>query len=580
MAKDLDFSAFDEGVKNHEDFSKPQELPDQPGMAALAGIGQGGSFGFGDELAGAAGGAYDTLTNPAAPGQSKLDQLMEQYKGYRDLARRTNKELETSNPKSYLAGEIGGAVVSPANALLPGTSLGKGASGLSKLLNSLKAGTTAGAAAGLGSSEAPTAGGDIENTIQGAKTGAIAGGILPVAAGIGGFAAETAGGTKLAKAIKQAYKYGKAGEDVVSSNATRPLEEAITNESGNVLGELRGEAGKLAKGQNNIINSDTRQYDLGDFGDQIDQKIADLKNGPPGSESDIAKLEAMKDYIKKPKFNDNDLDAQQAYNDYVANNPDKKNPTMTSDQLDSLKKQFQGLADVNPDYTNRMTTDVGEQAAKELTGSLTDAINNSNPELSGQNKLISNFNNQLESAGIKNLRADKMDPSDLRRTQEYLTGLISKNEKTGLTSQNARDRIDALKAAVQETNPELATKIGDTFSELSNKADLNKYANSDSNLFGLSVLPAKQGTVRAAQETGKFIKDVTTSLGAKTPEFFKTLGTKLAQSSDEASQHLGPILNNLAGKDANGRKAMIFVLMQNPMFRGILGQNVEVGDGQ
>lgn len=582
-----------QSVRVNQELAAPseQELsgvgikPNHPNMAALEGFGQGATFGLSDELAGATGGLADTLINDQDPSKNKLEQLVQNYKLYRDNARNYNKELQESNPKSFLAGEVAGGIASPVNELLPGAGLAKDASFATKLGKSMQAGTTAGALAGLGTSEGQTIGEDVANTAKGAGTGLVAGTALPIAAGLGKFARNSVTDTKLAKALGKAYKYGQSGEDVVSAQATRPLEQSISDTAKETSQDIINNAADLAKGQRNIINSDTKQYDLGNFTDQIDDQIAKLKNGPPGSEADIAKLEAMKDYINKskpelPDSSRNILANSSEYKDYVG----KSNPRMSLDKLNDLKKQFQGMAEVNPNYTDRMTTSEGEKAAKELKNSLYGAINDANEPLASQNKLISNFNNQLESAGLNNIDANRMEPGDLRKTQEYLTKLITSSEKEGITPQNMRERIEALKSAVVDTNPGLANKINDTFSDLSNKYQLNQYANKDAPLLGLNLMPVKQGTIRAAQETGKFMADLSSGLSSKTPEFFKSLGSTLASSADEGSQHLAPVIQKLADRDLSGRKALIFTIMQNPMYRKILGEHVNeingMDDGQ
>lgn len=125
---------------------KPKFDPSRPYTAvedateidsALRGAAQGASFGFADEITG---GLESLFTDKS-------------YEQARDESRANYKAAENANPKSYMTGEIGGAI---ASSFIPGLGLAKGAT---LAANVGKMGAI-GAATGLGMSDADLTKGD------------------------------------------------------------------------------------------------------------------------------------------------------------------------------------------------------------------------------------------------------------------------------------------------------------------------------------------------------------------------------------------------------------------------------------
>ena len=152
-------------------FGAPERAPEiSAPMSALAGATQGATAGFGDEIEG----GYKTLMRKllpesmggAAPGVS----MSEDYKTIRDRSRQYNQMAQEQNPKSYVAGEVGGSI--PASLLAPEAKAIQG----SRLLGVLAKGAGLGALSGLGSSEAPTVSGNLVDTLKGGAGGALASG--------------------------------------------------------------------------------------------------------------------------------------------------------------------------------------------------------------------------------------------------------------------------------------------------------------------------------------------------------------------------------------------------------------------
>lgn len=156
----------DDEMAQMEAAGKPSQT--ESGMRGLA---QGVSMGYADELTGGAEALWE-----AAKGDPRT--FGELYKQFRDESRKNYDAAKEANPKTYMAGQVGGAV---GTSLIPGVGLAKGA-GL--LASAGKLGAL-GAAEGLGASEADLLEGDIagaaRDTAIGAGVGAAAGAALPAA---------------------------------------------------------------------------------------------------------------------------------------------------------------------------------------------------------------------------------------------------------------------------------------------------------------------------------------------------------------------------------------------------------------
>lgn len=197
--------------------SSPQE-PTGTSELESAGLGalQGVSFNFADEI--------EAAVRSLAPGETYEDAVAKVRTRY--------KQAEEANPKSYLAGEIGGGL---AGALIPGIgAIGTAAKG-AKLGQLAIAGAKAGALAGFGSGEG------LGESLTSAATGAAIGaGLVPVIHGAG----------KL---------LGKRAKDLATTVSDEPiiqkvLEETYTPE---VAALQEGIADKLYKGEDISIPEDS-----------------------------------------------------------------------------------------------------------------------------------------------------------------------------------------------------------------------------------------------------------------------------------------------------------------------------------
>lgn len=158
-----------------------------------SGVGEGVSFGFGDEIAGALGGLASYLPGEEGSMADRMRgrPLADRYRAVRDMTRATSAQAKQENPRTFLGGELVGAAA-PAVATL-GTASAPAAAGLgARLLAGAGRGALQGAAFGLGSSDADLTRGDVGGAALDTGIGAVLGGGLG-AAGTGAGAAAKAG---------------------------------------------------------------------------------------------------------------------------------------------------------------------------------------------------------------------------------------------------------------------------------------------------------------------------------------------------------------------------------------------------
>jgi len=186
--------------------SQPSKLE-----SATRGIVQGATAGFADEVSG----GMEALWEAAKGNPTTFGEL---YKAKRDESRANFKKAEEANPKTYMAGQLGGAV---------GTGIATGGAGLGALV-------AQGAAQGLGSSEADLTEGEFGEALKDTATGAGTAAIL-------GGASKAVGG--LASKLGSAANKGLAvGREVLEDVATAPM-----TQSGAEMGKVAKTLGTIGK---------------------------------------------------------------------------------------------------------------------------------------------------------------------------------------------------------------------------------------------------------------------------------------------------------------------------------------------
>ena len=160
------------------DPSKPFEQVEETSQleSGIHGLAQGATFGFADEIAGFAGAVKEQLSdwwNDEESGES----FAQTYERRRDAAREMYGNAETSNPGTYMGGEILGSLAVPA----PGATALKTGSTLAKIGRGAKLGAGIGALEAAGRTEKGlTSKEGIEDVLSGAAIGGALGGAIPL----------------------------------------------------------------------------------------------------------------------------------------------------------------------------------------------------------------------------------------------------------------------------------------------------------------------------------------------------------------------------------------------------------------
>lgn len=304
--------------------------------AGNAAIGQGMTFGLGDEiLAGvnsvkdlAGEGADDvsgtilkanplmaskTLGNALLnliSGKKSLSDVPASYKKYRDAAREDWRLAQEQHPTLTTVGQIAGGVAAPGlgTAKLMGMvpKLAKGASVGAKLANigtkataGAASGAVQGGAFGFGNSEGETPEELAAATLDGTKTGAVIGGAIPVGVGglgLGADAVKAAGG-RMAKGMRHVpsldfiFRNRDAGLKGVNTGDFKAQADAMLN-----VAEQLGESGvalkkRLQSMYDTLLNG-ADNIDIEQFNDEMGAiaKEADALTRDPSIKADIARV--------------------------------------------------------------------------------------------------------------------------------------------------------------------------------------------------------------------------------------------------------------------------------------------------
>lgn len=256
-----------------ESTEAPKEIPTSPLASAAYGAAQGATFGFGDELMGAAKSLPDFASKlgSANPFAGTLDK----YRELRDKERQNFSQAQKDNPKTYMGGMMAGSL---AGSALPGIGIGAGAS----LGTQIGKAALQGGLTGLGESDA-----ELENpealavdaakgaTIAGATQGAL-GGIAAGASGLKdflkGFAERRA--IKAAIGPNTAGMRDLAGVSMRGGDPTR-AKEAIQKAGRNILDE--GILTPFAKTENlgPSLKEAASKYgsQIGEVGEAVDKAL-------------------------------------------------------------------------------------------------------------------------------------------------------------------------------------------------------------------------------------------------------------------------------------------------------------------
>lgn len=390
--------------------------------SALQGINKGLTFGQAPKIYGAAKAGIGKIK-----GEGDFTDL---YPKYVEAYREQEKGSQQKNPKTFLAGELGGGVASPANAVLPGGSLAKNVAG----------GMIAGGVMGAGDSDANIStyegakkyAGDV---VRGAEYGA-AGGTVGTALGAAAKAAP-----KLPKKIASVLlgapeeavdRYIKNPEAVKSAPS---LTEAVGRVK-NLIENLKDKVIAGSQGSRNILNEQGIEIERNKIADIAKNMADNIENKMQGINDDPEKLAALK-FLKniekewggKPpsELSEKSLLVDQ-YGKNIIKEPIKEplepiKGERLKDTLQSLDKQ------TNWETSPGQFTPVDDRIKKELRSKLDDYLKNKSPEYGEQMKEVAKDTDLLN----RN--------SEMFRSDQGLSNLLNRvrRERAPFAEQNLSD---------------------------------------------------------------------------------------------------------------------------------------------
>lgn len=272
---------------------------------------QGATLGLSDEIVGVAKGLLagfnkkvsDLSKGPADPGDATTAETFSRaYTEGRDEDRAANKAAEQANPKSYLAGQIGGSALS---LLVPGGVAARTGTTLAKAGSAAGRAAVEGGVGGFGFSEAKGMG-LVDDTLAGAALGGVIGGSIPLVGAAGKKTLDAAGRIPGADRAKEALAAFR------SSKSIKPIEPIKPDATSQQVKERLEALGKEAAKKFNKEALDEARKDLlvsgaltagGAMSGPVGATVGSMLGKKPllKAATDVAKIETKvaKDIAKK-----------------------------------------------------------------------------------------------------------------------------------------------------------------------------------------------------------------------------------------------------------------------------------------
>lgn len=553
--------------------------------SALRGAAQGATLGFADELAGAGETAGKTLL-----GDEQIEDIVKNYKKHRDESRKNFKLAEETNPKTYLAGNVGGGL---ATALVPGASALTGIGGMA----------LAGGVAGLGTSDSDLTNPslqNIENAAIDTGKGAALGGVIGLA------------GKGISKYVGKEFGQGLKGNMLVGEEARRGVSKEAEDTGKNIAQSLQNEMNTQATAQRAQLASEDALGQTKDItsvlgpqntmdGSQLDQILSSLPKG--ATPKQIAERDALEKTIKNIKGWTN-TPSQMTADDLEKLLAGKSNTTLNATELNSAKQALGGMA-----YTDEVKDPKLAGALKQIYSTLKSS---ESPEKQAIDKKLSSLINAQDVFNTGGLGYDEFGQA------KELTPFLKRLEATTDAGDTARMRLQEGIDNVKNVNPELASDIQDKALNVADKYQTAKDLNSSSpsifgsagkmaikaapmgaNIAGYAASKANQSLGEVPQALAQSISkpvNIAAKLSGATAEeynapdvskspavFSKNISTmdndELGQVADRLSQDSSLssvaefLQKSIQNNNAQQKNAALFSIMQNPKARKLLTGN-------
>jgi hypothetical protein len=530
-----DFSSFDKHPSQKYDFSSFDKHPSADSKATetpqvsyleslLRGGAQGATLGFADELSGGGQALMDASKNEGLT-NIDLPQLLANYSKHRDESRKEFDAAEQANPKTFLAGQIGGAI--------PGALLAPEAAGLKGMA---AVGAGMGALSGAGTSKADLTKGDVSGFAKDVATDAAGGAILNASLGslLSKFSPSALEKTAAERAVKATGANKSQIKKLIDSDRVLPygknlLDSNIVTAGGNPESIL----------ENALAQSESSGQEIASILNKLDSKYS------------VTNPEIRKDFFNPSTAIDKIKELQSKY---------IKNGDVVPLYKDEYNKLQQAI-DTISQYGNKPINFSEASVLKKLIsdtaysqdGKLTD-------QLMGQVRGI--LNDSIEDAAdtvTKKANDPALFQQYIDSKDMYRTSKDAYNAALGKSAGNLVNRDLGITDYMAGIGGAMAHGGGAGFVA----AGVHKLAKTYGN-----------GIIARTAYTGANIGKALTQVPQ---DVLKSSGEALIASGDQLSGKLGRVLIQAADRDDVGRNAVIFSLLQNPSYRellqGLVGNN-------
>ena len=546
----------------------PQEESMGQAQAALQGVSQGATFGFGDEIAGgfeAAGraigleGVGGPVTDISVAGDEwdptlDKEKLLQSYREGLEAERGRNTQASEEHPGTYMGGTLAGGVAGPGKfAKAYKYAKGLGTAGKVAVTSGIGAGT--GAIAGFGMGEGGV-GDRLESAGEGAAIGAATGPLIPLATS--GIKAVKGVGSKIKSVpiiedMIESFKRGKKGEVLATSAGRREAADLVSKKGGELFEDIKGLQDKVGGGMQKEIQRATESGAKVDLTDEISEAMKQLKSikkhGTIETGSYASGIEAEINKLKGTKVNDmfSGFAKKDLPEGLVLPKETAKKVMVTPEQardfelaIKAYRPQF-GMSPlvVKPAGTAReLYKGVGEKL-----GDITEGM----PELKKQYGLIKNTLDRLK-VNEKNLP---------EQTKDKITKVLSKLEGENLTGDEARRIVTDVVENVRQISPNIAAKYEKELVDVVGRLDLSEKIIKGGSTFTLL------GTPRAVATAGSNVSGLAANkLMNAPPEFIKTVAGNLAKMGSEGMVLSGKLLKSM--DSPGGVKGLVMKTLNEP----------------
>lgn len=430
------------------------------------------------------------------------------------------------------------------------------------------------------------------------------------------------------------FKQGLKGNDLVTSSGRRQAAEAVSGKAGELYADIKNLQNQVGGEIQNKIESATNAGEKVDLSDEVNTvlgKLKDIKeNGSKDAaayasnvEAEIKKVLGIKT-PKAPEALGKGVEAPEGLNMDLLSKPAEEAPKQVLVSPDKAQDLKQVLQDYSPKKGMAPQELEPARAAGEIKGSASEKLNDvtgvNEPTTEGGTSLNQQYGGLKDA--IKMLKVNEKRLPD--QIKNDITTTLASIEKENLTGDKARSVVDNVLEKIRAVNPDVAAKYEGPLQDAVEKLQLAsnneiKYrgpvgtivhavkpaanvAGLAANKIGASKLA--EPISAAANATKNFANTILTEQGGRTgaavgegstslprsatqpyqlqrqvasasektdPETLKSQASQIRSQYGQTGERLATQLENMADRNRDARRALMFTILQDPNNRKMLG---------